>query len=182
MLEADNEEYLGDPMQYALDTKENKADWLVPKDHEWIHTLRSLGFRLEDNHYDIKTGDDAGKHVQFYSAERNVTLKSGEVVNIGVSAYEQPSLRGHVGINIEYLAKWRTGRGERPSGIYGSTPIPIKKAKRVLADMIRRLEQTEVEYDNTYTQGVERAVNTALKKYEYWENNRESEDTILGRM
>lgn len=175
MLEADNEEYLGDPMQYAIDTKEKKADWLVPKEHMWVHTLRPLGFRLEHNEYTPTTGDEAGKKIEFWSAERETKLKSGEMVRVTVSEYDQPELKGHIGVSIYYRPKWRSNADE--GGIYGSTPIPGKDAKRVVGDIVRRLERTKVEYEhNSYTSGVQETINKVLKKYEYWEHNRETED------
>lgn len=169
LLEAD--EYVGDPMQYALDTAEKTADWLVPKEHMWVHTLRSLGFKLEHNEYTPKFGDEAGKKIEFWSAERVTKLKSGEKVRVTVSEYDSPELKGYTGVSIYYRASWRTSEDE--GGIYGSAPIPGKDTKRIVADIIRRLERTEVEYEtNSYTRGVQETINKVLKKYEYWENKR----------
>ena len=176
LLEVADLDYVGDPMQYALDTKEKKADWLVPSGHDWIHTLRGLGFRLEHNEYTPKTGDEAGKKIEFWSGERDVKMKSGEKLQITASAYEQPELAGHIGIGIDYKPHYR----DSATSVFSTTPLSPKRFKRVIADIIRRLERTKVEPDwNSYTGGVQETVNKVLKPYEYWENNRETEDEVL---
>lgn len=169
LLEADLD-YVGDLMQYAYDTKEKTADWLVPKEHPWVHDLRSLGFKLKHNEYTPRTGEDKGKRIEYWSAERDTKMKSGQRLRVTISQYDQPELDGAIGVSIYVPAEG----SHDEHGIWGSTPIPKGKAKRVIADIIRRLERTKVEYDwNSYTRGLQETVDKILKPYDYWENNRD---------
>lgn len=164
LLEAD-EDYIGDPMTYAFDTA-SKDTWLVP--HPWVHALRGLGFKLKHNEYTPRL-DKNPKKIEFWSAERAVQLKSGELLKLQASGYDQPELKDHVGLSISYK-----GTRSDEGGIYSTKPLSPVQLKPVLRDIIRRLERTEVEYDwNSYTRGVQETVNKVLKTYEYWENNRD---------
>ena len=163
LLEAD-EDYVGDPMQYAFDT-EKKDIWLVPKAHPWVHALRGLGFKLKHNEYTPR----GGKHTEYWSAERDVEMKSGELLHITASGYDQPEMQGQVGVGINIPRE-----GNSSNSIYSTRPLKPDEVVAVVGDILKILQRTVRKYDyNSYTRGLQETVNRVLKKYEYWENERD---------
>lgn len=157
LLEADAE-YVGDPMQYALGAADVNY-WAAPK--SWVHELRALGFELKHGEYK----DEQGKIHKYFASERTVKLKSGERMLLNVSEYTSPELEGQLGISVKEESKYY--------GLWGSRPIKPNELLQVTRDIIRRLENLQVEYSwNSYSHGLDEAVNKALLPYEFWHNER----------
>lgn len=154
LLEVDAD-YFGDPMEYAIGAGE-KESWKIPEGHPWVHVLRALHFKLKRNTYTPKNKP----RKEFWSSERTVKLASGQVVGLTVAGYDQHELLDSVGLSITW---------DKGAYIFGSRPIRPVELKRVMRDIIRRLERCQVESNwNSYTRGVQEAVNKVLRRYEYW--------------
>lgn len=151
-----------DPKDYAFGTAE-KESWTIP--HPWVAILRPMGFKMLHNAYT----SDKGKPVEFWSMERDVNMRGGKTVRLSASGYEQPELKGCVGINVSV----DDGKGKMERGIWSSTPVGPHALKQVMSDIVRRLERLRVVYEwNSYTRGTAESINKALKPYEYWENEK----------
>lgn len=59
-----------------------------------------MGFKLKHNEYTPRTGEDKGKRIEYWSAERDTKMKSGQRLRVTISQYEQPELDGAIGVSI----------------------------------------------------------------------------------
>jgi len=154
---------VGDPKSFIHGTIGREETWKVP--HPWVAILRRMGFELRNNNY--KNADQVG--VQYWSMERHVKMKSGEDLELNVSGYDQPDMLGKVALTVRYDSR---GKGEA-SHVWDSRPIDTREIKRVVGDVLRRIERTKTDYVwNSYSRGVAETMRKVLAPYGYWTSHK----------